>query len=367
MPEAVQERHGKNCASRSGKRCNCQRSYRTSAYDPRTKKNIYSGWSKDRGTVVKWRTQAKREIEAHANAGIVPGEQAAQLWVAWVAGAESGAISTRNGRRYKTSTLDSYKSAWTTHLKPEFGSDRLTAITRVRLQRWANERAAEAMPRSTLNNSLDPLRVLFRRAIKNGEATINPTTDLDLPAKAEEEMRIVSREQAAKLIAASSEPALWATAFYAGLRRSELRALRWDDIDFDAGVITVSRAWTQAEDRPKTDAGTRRIALAAKLREHLQPGPSADLVFGRTASLPFVASTVRAKALKDWKAAGLEPITLHQARHNFASFLIAGGANAKALSVVMGHASIDITFNRYGHLMPGAEQEVGRSLDAYLS
>lgn len=92
-----------------------------------------------------------------------------------------------------------------------------------------------------------------------------------------------------------------------------------------------------------------------------------DLVFGRTATAPFVPSTVRAKALKAWKDLPLEPIGLHQARHTAASLMIAAGANAKALSVVMGHASIEITFNRYGHLMPGSEDEVGKRLAAYLA
>ncbi len=64
-----------------------------------------------------------------------------------------------------------------------------------------------------------------------------------------------------------------------------------------------------------------------------------------------------------WEAAQLEPITFHEARHTFASLMIAAGVNAKALSTYMGHAKISITLDRYGHLMPG--NEVGL-LDAYL-
>jgi integrase len=58
---------------------------------------------------------------------------------------------------------------------------------------------------------------------------------------------------------------------------------------------------------------------------------------------------------------------LHEARHTFASILIAAGANAKAISTFMGHGSISITFDRYGHLMPGSEAEVRGLMDAYLS
>ena len=60
------------------------------------------------------------------------------------------------------------------------------------------------------------------------------------------------------------------------------------------------------------------------------------------------------------------PITLHEARHTFASLLIDAGVNAKALSTFMGHSSIAITIDRYGHLMPGSEGEAAALVDAYL-
>jgi integrase len=62
----------------------------------------------------------------------------------------------------------------------------------------------------------------------------------------------------------------------------------------------------------------------------------------------------------------LEPIGLHECRHTFASLMIAACVNAKALSTYMGHASVTITFDRYGHLMPGNEAEAAGLLDAYL-
>ncbi len=67
-----------------------------------------------------------------------------------------------------------------------------------------------------------------------------------------------------------------------------------------------------------------------------------------------------------WEAARLDRITLHERRHTFASLMIAAGVNAKALSTFMGHASITITLDRYGHLFPGAEDAAAGLLDAYL-
>jgi integrase len=73
------------------------------------------------------------------------------------------------------------------------------------------------------------------------------------------------------------------------------------------------------------------------------------------------------RAREAWEDARLEPIGLHDARHSFASYMIAAGVNAKALQVYMGHASIEVTFNLYGHLMPGSEAEAAQRLGAYLA
>jgi integrase len=76
---------------------------------------------------------------------------------------------------------------------------------------------------------------------------------------------------------------------------------------------------------------------------------------------------VTKRAHRTWDRVGLAPIGLHECRHSFASFMIAAGVNAKALSTYMGHASVTITFDRYGHLMPGNEQEAAQLLDDYLA
>jgi len=74
----------------------------------------------------------------------------------------------------------------------------------------------------------------------------------------------------------------------------------------------------------------------------------------------------RDRSKNAWRRAELEPITLHEASHTFASLMIAAGVNAKALATYMGHASVTITYDRYGHLMPGNETEAAALLDAYL-
>ncbi len=160
---------------------------------------------------------------------------------------------------------------------------------------------------------------------------------------------------------------------YAGLRRGELMALRIEDVDLATGLIHVLRGWDAIEGPilPKSGKG-RRVPIAAALRDHLdehllQLRWSDGLVFGAIAHSPFGSHTVRNRITTAWAKAGLQPITLHECRHTFASLMIAAGVNAKALSTYMGHANISITLDRYGHLMPGNEDEAACLLDAYLA
>lgn len=107
-----------------------------------------------------------------------------------------------------------------------------------------------------------------------------------------------------------------------------------------------------------------RLYLVA---QRLRTGRLAGLVFGRSASEPFATSSVNERAKRIWRSAGLEPVSLHECRHTFASYMIAAGVPFKQLSTYMGHSSITVTLDVYGHLMPGDEADAADKLDAYLS
>lgn len=120
---------------------------------------------------------------------------------------------------------------------------------------------------------------------------------------------------------------------------------------------------------PKSRAGRRRVPIATLLRGHLIAQQLATGGRGlalRADGRPFDTAALRTQARRAWNAAELAPITLHECRHTFASLMIAAGVNAKALSTYLGHANIAVTYDRYGHLMPGNEDEAAGMLDAYL-
>ena len=315
---------------------------------------------------------------------------------AWLAGARDGSIRNRSGDEFKPSTLHGYELSLRSHLLDLFGPSKLGDVSRADVQDFADRLLAQGLDPSTIRNTLMPLRAIYRRALSRGEVAINPTTGLTLAAVRGRRERIASREEAAALIIALpvEERAVWATAFYGGLRRGELMALDWANIDLNAGTIHVTRSYdpkSRCFVSPKSRAGRRRVPIAAVLREHLinhrlRSGRSSGLVFGPDGARVLSYSALRDRASRAWAmtcACGhhadehpdptcdsyqpLQRIGLHEARHTFASLMIAARVNVKALSTYMGHSGISITLDRYGHLMPGNEKEAAGLLDTYLA
>lgn len=370
----IRLRHRAECASHTGRDCSCSPAYEAWAYSPRERRKIRRSFP-TLAAAKAWRADAqvairRGQLRAPTQTTLIDAAEA------WLEGAKAGLIRTRSGDGYKPSALRGYEKALRDRILPAFGGSRLAQIDRLDLQDFADRLLAEGLSASTIRNVVMPLRVIYRRALSRGDVAVNPTAGLELPAVRDRRERVASPVEAAALIEAAppGDRALWAAALYAGLRRGELQALRWEEVDLQAGVICVERSWDDKSRlcvEPKSRAGRRSVPIAAVLRQHLlghrlRSGRSEGLVFGRSGVEPFVASTVWRRARTAWKRRDLRPISFHEARHTFASLMIAAGVNAKALSTYMGHASVTTTHDRYGHLMPGNEVEAAGLLDGYL-
>jgi integrase len=295
----------------------------------------------------------------------------------WLPAAETCVVRTRSGDPYKPSALRSYRQALRNKILPKLGHLRLSAVTRNHLQDLVDDLLAEGNAASTIRNAILPVRAIYRRATDGDQVAINPTLKLRLPAVRGKRERTARVDEAAALLSAlpDQDRALWATALYAGLRRGELQALDWADIDLDNNLINVVRAWDQKAGpiSPKSRAGERRVPIPKTLRQHLlthrlrQGHAHSGFVFANSHGRPFDPGTILARARKAWRIAAMQPITLHECRHTYAAFMIAAGINAKALSTYMGHTSITVTLDRYGHLLPGNEHQAATALDRWLN
>jgi integrase len=387
MAEGIRKRHSKGCNARSGGRCNCNAGWEASIYLTREGRKLRRTFARE-SEAKSWRTDARAAANARSlrTPSQVTVEQAAWLWLE---AARSGAVRDRSGHQYKPGTLREYGRALGLRVLPDFGGLRLSELTRAELQDFVDRMLDRKLAASTIRNTMNPLQAIYRHAVRRELVAVNPTREVDLPAARGRRERIATAAEAARLIAAlpDSDRPIWATAFYAGLRRGELQALRASDIDLRRAEITVQRSWDQYEGpiSPKSKAGVRTVPILGVLRDQLDArvlATGSDLVFGRGVDEPFGPKGIADRAKRVWATVNerereaaeregrdpelLRPITLHECRHTFASLLIDAGVNPKAIQEFMGHATIEETFSRYGHLMPGARDQARELVDAYL-
>ncbi len=378
MPTGIVKRHSKGCPSlNGGGRCRCKAGYEAWVYMPRERRKVRKTFSRE-AEAKSWRADAL----AAANAGSLrPSRQDPRTLGAalreLVDGMKAGTVRPKGRDRYKPNTIRSYERALRVHIEPSAVARlKVGEVRRQDLQALADDLFASGLGAGTVSNVLNPIQALYRRAVDRDELAFNPSEGIDLPTGASTRpKRIASAEEAAALLEAlePEDRPVWATAFYAGLRRGELQALRCRDVDLGASLIHVERGWDQDEGaiEPKSRSGRRRVPLLAILRDYLDEHVMRterlgdDLVFGRSAVDAFVASTIDGRAKRAW--GGESGITLHECRHTFASLLIDAGANAKAVQEFMGHSKIQTTFDIYGHLLPGSHDDVRERMDAYLA
>jgi integrase len=170
---------------------------------------------------------------------------------------------------------------------------------------------------------------------------------------------------------------LFALVLSSGLRRGEAIALRWSDVDLDAGALRVVRSIITVGGQvqvsePKTARGRRRIALdpttvgllrrqrARQVQRQLLAGAlwrEDDLVFSRDDGTSLRPDHVSRSFARFAKTADVPVNRLHDARHTAASFMLAAGVPAKVASERLGHSSISLTLDTYSHVLPGLDED----------
>jgi hypothetical protein len=231
----IRRLHSAGCPARDSQaRCTCGAGYEASVWDAGSGRKIRHTFP-TLAAARSWRSDAEQGVRRgtlRATEPVTVNEAADAL----IEGMLSGAVRNRSGDLYKPSAARSYRASLDLHVRDDLGAMRLGDVKRRHVQALADRLVADGLSPSTVRNALMPLRVIFRRALRDDLVALNPCDGIELPANRGSRDRIVSVEHAAALISALTEPsdrALRATAFYAGLRRGELMA--------SAGVTFPSR------------------------------------------------------------------------------------------------------------------------------
>ena len=226
-------------------------------------------------------------------------------------------------------------------------------------------------------------------AVRLGVLFKNPARQVKPPRPPSREIKILDKNEITTLLNAAKGVGLYVPVLVAvttGMRRGELLALRWSDIDPTAALLTVNQSLERIKGKfgfksPKTKTSRRTITLPAitvqALRRHLKEQHEArlklglgrdprGLVFARPDGQPMDADTLTKAFRRLVASAKVTPITFHGLRHTHISHLLMEGFHAKVVSERAGHAHVNITLGVYAAYIPSMQTDVARRVDAWL-
>ncbi|MDH3668005.1 MAG: site-specific integrase [Paracoccaceae bacterium] len=275
------------------------------------------------------------------------------------------------------STVEQREQHARLHIRPQLGAVKLSDLTAPDVRAWLDRLRDGGTSLAMRRKALTTLKTGLDYAQNYGMAGQNVARSVKAPRDVRNEASevvIPTKREIRALI--ENTPDDWrafiVTAIFTGLRQSELRGLRWSHVDFDNKIVGVrARAdkWGNMGP-PKSKAGRRDIPLApivvSALKQHraAQPVGRDGLVFANRNGRPFNPSNLHSRVYGPIqeraglvKADGSPKYTFHALRHAAASLMIEQGWPPKKIQSILGHASIQITFDRYGHLFPSADDD----------
>ena len=320
---------------------------------------------------------------------------------------EAGDLWLRRGERegLEAGTLRQYRQHLKYHISPLLGITKLARLTTPAVERFRDE-LLQTRSRPMTRAVLTSLKGILKEAKRLGLIGHNPAAEtavsdarrhrvnVEIPEKDEIRAMLAkvaenwpltrietSRDGVRKVVAVCWRPFI-VTAIFTGLRCSELRGLTWEHVDFQEGVVRVRQRADFQNDMgaPKSEAGKRDVPMAPMVSNTLKnwklacPKTPLDLVFPTQNGSIHSNGNIHKQCWRPLqRAAGVTKVTgtdfegapimkpkykFHALRHAAASLFIEQGWSPKKIQTVMGHSSIQITFDTYGHLWKNTEDDL---------
>lgn len=283
--------------------------------------------------------------------------------------------------KIKESTYAFYRSLLKQHILPLLGKRRLTSIRRADIEDFKKALTGKNLSSSSARGALNLLFRVFNAATASGLLYVNPCAGVEQIKLERRKRPVLTQEQQARLEAAAEtdKDGLAVTlALYTGLRIGEIAALKWSDIDFEGGTLSVRQtlqrigsasregARTQVQlTSPKTESSMRCIPLVPFLKQRLKlEKAKAKTEYVIPCAGGFAEPRlIRYRYKRLLKAAGLSGLCFHSLRHSFATRCIELGMDIPTLSQILGHSSMKMTLDVYAHVTSVHKAEEIKKLD----
>ncbi|HWF57112.1 MAG TPA: site-specific integrase [Candidatus Dormibacteraeota bacterium] len=302
---------------------------------------------------------------------------------------------TGASRALRPSTAATYERHIRLHILPTLGRLPIARLRPEQLDRLYAALLAKGLSRTSVQHIHAILRRSLSQATRRGVIARNPTDLVDPPGRDHPEMQVLSVDQARALLATARTgryaelEALYVLALTTGMRRGELLALRWADVDVVKRTLTVTGTLQRVKHsdgtstleraRPKTKTSMRQIPLTAAavdaLKRHAQRQGQQRAVAGSEWTDTGLAFTnERGGAVEPrnllsrsfaplLSEAGIPHVRFHDLRHTAATLMAAQGVHTKVVSEMLGHASVGITLDLYSHVTPSMAQQAVTAME----
>ena len=295
-------------------------------------------------------------------------------------------------------TYEGYESIVRCHLTPGLGHIQLMQLKPQHLQKYYAAKLTGigqdhkgALTQTTVSHHHTCLHRALKMAVRWGLISSNPADAVTPPRPQHTDMKTMNEDEL-QIFLAEAKKTPYYTMFYTflftGMRRSEVLALRWNDVDLLMCQISVTQTLHHLRDgsmiyrQPKTVKGRRLISLSPSLalvltelkdnkkQERTLLGTKlkeTELVFGTPEGNPLLPDMISNTWLRIIKRAGLSHFRLHDARHTHASLLLKQGVHPKVVQERLGHATISTTLDLYSHVSPGLQEKAAIGFDKVLT
>ena len=287
----------------------------------------------------------------------------------------------------RPSTQKSYEALINGHAIPGLGHIPLNKLTQADCQKFLNEMKnngrkshrdtkGAAMSERSVRLCHLVIRMSLDRAVKDGLIKKNPILGVKLPQAEQKEMKVLTKAEIQRFLIQAKEEGLYELFLLeltTGLRRGEILALTWSDLNFETGELHISKQATLVSGKitisePKTKAAFRTIILPPVMVEVIreyQKDAFSPLMFPSRLKpdQPIDPGHIRKRLQVILERAGCKKVRFHDLRHTFATMSLEHGMDLKTLSTIIGHVSAKTTLNIYTHITSEMQENAAASID----
>ena len=282
-----------------------------------------------------------------------------------------------------------YKTKIKNYIKPALGDIYLQSLRAEHVQKMVNDMIARGLAPKNIRDTYNNINAAMKKAVRLRMIPFNPCEGVELPKLKRYRAKVYDIKMIHHLLDVAKDTDMYLPILLCvtvGLRRGELLALRWDNIDFKNSILQVRSNMVRGEKdfvikSPKTEAGVRDIRLGDEVMSVLREERKRYLEDALTQGIGFQnlnfvirqsdGSPIRPDSMsKKWRRfledKKLPSIRFHDLRHSNATALIQAGVNARVVQQRLGHSDVNITLNTYTHVLPEMDMEAAEKLDCIM-